>query len=129
VFVVLDKVLTTREGFHKSEYSPKEERNKQKDDQKVTRFFVDSSKVFVQTSAPKHEQLLIANLSFCKWPTTEAGQASPHPYRELKPGPSDALLSARFWTSHLQLDLRCCFRRFTRLLSFFRAHSSLRRYW
>jgi hypothetical protein len=49
MFVVLDKVLTTWEGLYKSEYSPKERRNKQNDDQEVTRFFVDSSKVFVQT--------------------------------------------------------------------------------
>jgi hypothetical protein len=49
-------------------------------------------------SALEHEKVPIANLLFCKWSTTEAGQASPHPYRELKPGPSDALLSARFGT-------------------------------
>ncbi|KAG9954815.1 hypothetical protein KCU85_g39, partial [Aureobasidium melanogenum] len=47
--------------------------------------------------------------SSCKWKTTEAGQASPHPYRDLKPGPSDAFLSVRFGTSYLSLNLRYCF--------------------
>jgi len=108
-------------------FSKGKERNKQKDDQEVTRFFVDSSKVFVQTLPLTDDQGPIANLSFCKWSTTEAGQASPHPYMELKPGPFLTLsLSARFGTNHLLSDFVCCFRKSTRLLSSFRAQSRLR---
>lgn len=99
MFVVLDKVLTTWQGSRKSEYSPKE-RTKQAERrsrgyQVLCRFV----KGICTDSALQDEPVPIANLSFCKWSTTEAGQASPHPYRELKPGPPLTLsLSVRFRT-------------------------------
>lgn len=52
MFVVLDKVLTTRDGFHKSGYLPKDERTKQKEGQEVPRILCRSCQKYLYKLCP-----------------------------------------------------------------------------